>query len=306
MIKQSIKNYFKCLKYVFTPLGIIALGLALGLSVAIPGIMGAISDMCKRILDISGKTIDFDALIANIVTAVEALDWSDPLAALGTMFTKNWFYDTIINNINPIVGDIETYMKQIGAAVNDCIGQIIAYAVVVGIFVILAFLASCFLTKWMIRRDIARRTVKQFVISTLIGSVLAVLFLCLMIWLAFLWRYSVIITAIVAFLSVALYSLLNAYITYGRKNVPIKSVVNIKNASWLALSDLIIFAIAIVITVIITLITNLIVGLFVCIGLLIVTASVMGLTADAYVKGLADAKHNSESTDNAEQPIQNE
>lgn len=284
MIKQSILNYFKSLKYVFTPLGIIALGLAFGLSVAIPGIINAVSDMCKKVVDISGKAVDFDALMSNIVTAVRALDWSDTLSALQQILTKNWLYDNVVNYI----GDPEVYIKQIQAAVSDCVGQIILNAIAVGVFVVIAFLASCFLTKWMIRRDIAKRTLKQFIISTLIGSALAAILLCLMIWLAFLWRYSIIITAIAAFFAVALYSLFNAYLTYGRKKVPLKFIVNIKNASKLALSDLIMFAIAVAITVIVSLITNVIVGLFVCLGLLIVTASAMGVTSDAYVKALAD------------------
>ena len=40
MIKQGIINFFKKLKYFFTPLGALALGLIFGLSVAIPKFLG--------------------------------------------------------------------------------------------------------------------------------------------------------------------------------------------------------------------------------------------------------------------------
>lgn len=288
MIKQSIKNYFKCFKYVFTPLGIIALGAVCGLSIAIPQMIDAVSEMCKRILNISGKSIDFKVLFDNIVSAINALDWSDPATALGTMFGKQWFYNTIMNNLNPIVSDVQSYMSQIGAAVNDCIGQFIAYAAVVLIFVIIAFIASFFLTKWMIRKDIAKRSVKKFIISTLIGSVLSAAYASVTVWLGIIWHNSIYITVIVAFIMALLFSLLNAYITHGYKKVPLGSVVNVKNAAKLLLSDCIIFAIGIAISVLVALITNIIVGVFVAIGLIIVTVSVMEMTADSYVKELAE------------------
>ncbi|MCH5155586.1 MAG: hypothetical protein J1F69_03180 [Clostridiales bacterium] len=288
MIKQSVKNYSKCLKYVFTPLGIIALGLAFGLSIAIPLILGSISDMCKEIVEISGKSIDFEALMSNLVAAIEALDWSKPMEALKTVFTKKWFSDTVINNINPIVDDIEAYLAQVEKAIDVCINKVIGYAVIVGVFVVVAFIASYFLTKWMIRRDIAKRSIKQFVISTLIGSVLAAVFSAIGIWLVILWSNSIYITIIVAFLLSALYSLFSAYITHGHKKVPLKSIVNIKNVSKVVLSDLIIFAIGIAIILLVTVITNFVVGIFVAIGLLIVTVSVMEMTADAYVKDLVN------------------
>ena len=288
MIKQSVKNYFKCLKYVFTPLGIIALGLVCGLSIAIPQMIDAVSEMCKRIMDISGKSIDFKVLFDNIVSSINALDWSNPVAALGTMFGKQWFYDTIMNNLNQFVADIQSYMAQIGAAVNDCIYQFIVYSVVVVIFVIIAFIASYFLTKWMIRKDIAKRTIKKFIISTVIGSVLSAAYASATVWLGIKWHNSIYITVIVAFILTLLFSLLNSYFTHGYKKVPLKSVVNVKNAAKLLLSDCIIFAIGVVISVLIAVITNIIVGVFVAIGLVIVTVSVMGMTSDAYVKELAE------------------
>ncbi|MDE5593066.1 MAG: hypothetical protein K2I75_03945 [Clostridiales bacterium] len=288
MIKQSVKNYFKCFKYVFTPLGIIALGLVCGLSIAVPNIIAAISDTCKTIANISGKAINFKALFDNIVAAINALDWSDPATALSTMFSKQWFYDTIMSNLNPIVADVESYMAQIGAAVNECVNQIIVNCVVVVIFVVIAFIASYFLTKWMIRKDIAKRTIKKFIVSTLIGSVLSATVASVAIWLGIIWHNSIYISVIAAFVLALTFSLFNAYITHGYKIVPLKSVVNIKNAAKLLLSDCIIFVIGIAISVLIAVITNIIVGIFVAIGLISVTIAVMEMTAEAYVKELAD------------------
>ena len=42
MIKNGLKSFFKSLKYFFTPFGTLALGVILGLSVAIPLMSAAI------------------------------------------------------------------------------------------------------------------------------------------------------------------------------------------------------------------------------------------------------------------------
>ena len=300
MIKQSVKNYFKCLKYVFTPLGIIALGFVCGLSIAVPAIIDAVSDMCTRVMSIVGDAVDFELLFDNISASINALDWSDPAQALSTIFTKEWFNDTVVNNLVEIVGDVDVYIAQINVAISECVDTIILYAIVIAIFVVIAFIAGYFLTRRMIRGDIAKRSFKNFLIETAVGAVLWTACTSLCIWLAFLWKNSIYISVIVAFILACFVSLLNAYITYGRKKVPFKSVVNIKNIIKLIISNAIIFAIGIAITVLIALITNIIVGAFVAIGIIMVTVPVMELTSDSYVKALA--RDSEQPIDIPEQP----
>lgn len=287
MIKQNVVNYLKCLKYVFTPLGIIALGFVFGLSIAIPTVLDAISEMCKNISEISSKSVDFKALFDNISAAVSALDWSDPIQAIGTMFTKQWFNDTVINSLNEIISDVENYLAQITEAVNACISVIVVSVVVVAVLVLLAVIGGAFLTKWMIRKDIAKRTFKQFIVGTLIGSALSGAIAGLGVWLGILWNNSVYITVPVAFIGALFYSLFNSYFTYGYKKIRFSQVVNIKNVLKLAASDLIVFAIGVAITVLVSLIANIAIGVFVGLGLFIVTVSVMEMSSDSYIKELA-------------------
>lgn len=298
MIKQSIKNYFKCLKYVFTPLGIIALGLVCGLSIAIPEVIRAATDMCKKIMDMSGKSIDFEALFSNIVASIRALDWSDPFAATKTIFSKEWFSSAVLSDVNKIIGDAEEYIAQVTNEINIFIDTLKIYAIVVAVFVLVAFIAGFFLTKWMIRRDIAKRTIKKFIVSTLCGSVLSAACAGLGIWLSIAWSGGIYVTVVVAFLLATVFSLLNAYITYGYKKVAFNKIVNVKNIIKLILSDVIIFVFGIIIAIIISLITNIAVGVFVAIGLIAVTVSVMEMTADSYVKELTERSEQAPSSAN--------
>ena len=87
MIKQGIINFFKNLKYFFTPLGTLALGFIFGLSVLIPGVIASFSTLADSVQKIlSDTTIDFNALKDSAVSAVRALDWNDPSEAIKTIW----------------------------------------------------------------------------------------------------------------------------------------------------------------------------------------------------------------------------
>lgn len=75
MVKKAVKNYFVNLKYFFTPLGTLALGLIIGLSVFLPGAKTALSDLVASIQDIlSSAVIDVEHLEESLLDAVKSLD----------------------------------------------------------------------------------------------------------------------------------------------------------------------------------------------------------------------------------------
>ena len=79
MIKQGIINFFKNLKYFFTPLGALALGLIFGLSVLIPGIISSVSTLANDVqIILSDTTIDFSTFKESVLSAIQSLDWGNP------------------------------------------------------------------------------------------------------------------------------------------------------------------------------------------------------------------------------------
>ena len=96
MIKQGIVNFFKNLKYFFTPLGALSLGLIFGLSVLIPGIISSVSTLANEVESIlSDTTIDFSALKNSIISTVQSLDWNSPFDAIGTIINSDWLMNTL-------------------------------------------------------------------------------------------------------------------------------------------------------------------------------------------------------------------
>ncbi len=284
MIKQSLKNYFKCLKYIFTPLGVIALGLIIGLSILIPGVINAGSETVEKIIEISDKSIDLGVLFDGFTDAVKALDWSDIGAALSKMFSKEWLSAVFEDNINAFIGDVREYGAQISAAVATFIDSVIKYIVILCVFIAIGFVVGYFFTKWIIRRDIAKRRFGMFAVKAVTGGILTAAITALCMWLATLWSYSVYISAPISFLLAAFVILTEAYVVHGYKKIPFGKIVNIKNAAKLFLSDLIIFAFTVVFIILIMLITNTMVAIFVAIGFIDITLAVLDMNAESYVK----------------------
>ena len=73
MIRQGIVNFFKNLKYFFTPLGTIALGVVFGLSILIPGMIDATSKLVKDVKEVlAASAVDFPTLKEGVIAAVKA------------------------------------------------------------------------------------------------------------------------------------------------------------------------------------------------------------------------------------------
>lgn len=70
MIRKGIKNYFTNLRHFFSSLGAFALGVVLGVSVLIPGIVAAVQTLGETIADVTGSAdLDFHALLESVVDA---------------------------------------------------------------------------------------------------------------------------------------------------------------------------------------------------------------------------------------------
>lgn len=287
MIKQGIKNYFISLKYVFTPLGAFALGVVLGLSIFIPCIISAVSALCDDVVKIIGSTeADFDAMWAYIVSAVRALDWSNPLEAVNTVFSEKWLTDTLNGCLDSLLGGRVAFEEQIARAVNSCLSSILGGAAALIAFSVIGIVGGFWFTKWLIRRNIAKRSIWKFVLMSLADSVFSAAIIVITAWLAALWWASAFISAAVTVFIAGAYALVEAYFVHGKNKVTFKSVVNIKNLFKLLITNIAVFGIAFVITLLAVLI-NAIAGIFVGVAFVAIAFIVTGLNAEAYVKKLA-------------------
>ena len=284
MLKQSVTNYFKSLKYFFTPLGTMFLGIMLGLSIMFPGIVASSNTLIEGVKLLSQDVnLDFSVLLDSIWTSVKALDWKQPVESVNTLMSAEWINNTLTQSLNIILGtDFETFTMQIADLVNAFCQSVSNYITVFFVFWALGFIAGFALIRFLIRRNIAKRSLWKFILAYFCNSLFSAGMVVLGTFVYSLWKYSVIITITVSLLLCGIIALIQAYLLYGYKKIPYKSVVNIKNACSHTLANLIIFAISICFTLIAVTINKLM-GIFVGLSFIAIAIIVINLNAESFV-----------------------
>ena len=288
MILQGVKNFFMNLKYIFVPMGTVALGLVFGLSVLIPGALSSASVLVDSVAEIlEGTPLDLDALLSSVTDSAGELEWSDPVTAVQTMFSDDWLTAALTRAVGALVGDVGAYTSELGAAAGVFAGAMGSYLSTLVIFVFLGFLLGYFLLKIFIRRNMARRAFWKYLLISLTDSLITASLVAVSVYLLSLWQPSVFISTSVSLLLFGFISLLEAYIVHGLGKVEFKSVVNFKNILRLIATNLLIFAAAAAMVALLTALTNTFVGIFVGVSLLEIAFIVVGMNAEAYVKSFA-------------------
>lgn len=289
MIKQGIKNYLSSLKYFFTPLGTMFLGMMIGFSILLPGIAGAITELFDGIKELAlNVNLDFGTLIDNLWTAVRAIDWDNPVEAIQTLLSAEWINEILTQELQAILGtDFETFNVQITELVSNFTEAVSANLIVFFVFWALGFISGFFLVKFQVRKNIAKRSLWKLILATFINSILTTVFVIAAAVLFAIWGWSVFISTVLLILLLAIIALLEAYIIHGRGKIPLKKIVNLKNAGLYALTNIIILGISACLTVIACLINSLM-GLFVGLALTEIAVIVVNLNAEAYVKDLTE------------------
>lgn len=288
MILQGVKNFFMNLKYIFVPMGTVALGLVFGLSVLIPGALSSASVLVDSVAEIlEGTPLDWDALLSSVTDSAGELEWSDPVTAVQTMFSDDWLTAALSRAVGALVGDVGAYTSELGAAAGVFAGAMGSYLSTLVIFVFLGFLLGYFLLKIFIRRNMARRAFWKYLLISLTDSLITASLVAVSVYLLSLWQPSVFISTSVSLLLFGFISLLEAYIVHGLGKVEFRRVVNFKNILQLIATNLLIFAAAAAMVALLTALTNTFVGIFVGVSLLEIAFIVVGMNAEAYVKSFA-------------------
>lgn len=291
MVKQGIKNYLSSLKYFFTPLGTMFLGMMIGFSVFIPAVSSAVSALIKGVQQLAANVnLDFNTLLGIVWSDVTALDWNDPLGAIGTILSNSWLHGVFTDALQSVLGtDFETFSNEVVTLISDFIGAITVAAVAFFVCWIIGFIAGFFVVRFQIRKDIAKRTLWKIMLAGALNSVLTTAYVMAALILFSMWGWSAIISLILLILFTAMFALFEAWLIHGRRKVTLKSIVNAKNAGLYALTSVIIFAISIVITVIACCINGLM-GLFVGLAIVEIAIIVTDLNAESYVKSQVSAQ----------------
>lgn len=284
MLKKGIKNFFDCLKYFFTPLGTMFLGIMLGVSIFIPSAASAVNTLADNVTKLSQSvSLDIDLLWGNMWEAVMSLNWNDPINALQTLVSSDWINNVLTQTLTSILGtDFETFKTQIAQIIEMFCNSLVGCASAFFACWLLGFFAGLSLTRFLIRRNIAKRSIWKFILAYFLNSLLTTVYVFATLIVFSMWSYSIIFTVILALLLGGCIAMIQAYLLYAYKKLPFNQIVNVKNAGLLLLTNFIIFAVSICFTLIVLAI-NALMGLFVGLSLFAIATTVINLNAESYV-----------------------
>lgn len=291
IVKQGIKNYLINLKYAFSVLGTIFLGLLFGVVFLVSGFETQVNKASLEIEAITeNANVDINQFKNIIVDSVRELPWEDPTEAVKIMTSEEWLNGTLKAKLEEEISNYQAFAADIEKSIVSAIEGYNVYIAMFFVCLVLGIIGGYFLAKWLIRRNIARREILKFILQTIADSVIMVLMFVLLGWLYSLWKPSPIIAGLLLILLFGCLALFEAYLVHGYKKVKLKNIINFKNIVQLFLSYVIIYCLALAFTTIIFLITNALVGLFVAIPLLLIASIVISLSAEAYVKEYSKSK----------------
>lgn len=291
MIKSGLKNYGKSFKYFFVPLGALALGIVVALSIMVPMVWSAVKNFVHGAAAIVGShSPNWEGVKDTLVTAVRDLDWSHPQDIASTVFTKDYLLELLRSCARAAIGDVSVWEAEIEALSETFISEIEAAFVVGIVFIALGIFGAFFVTRILIRHDLAKRNLWRgslvALADTLINSTVVALGALLVVKVQNLAILSL-------FLMAVLYgtiSFFEAYLAQGYKKIPLKEVLHTKNVLKLILLALIEVAIMMAAIVIVFALTNVMIGTFVGFGIFVITQSCISLNAEAYIKNQVEEK----------------
>ena len=289
MILQGLKNFFVNLKYYFTPLGALAVGVVFGLAVLFPAITGAVAMLADNVSEVTGSVqLDFRALADAIAEAVGALDWTAPDAALSTALSEEWLTTTLNACIHALVPGADAYAEQISEAVAVAIAQIIGGVIIFIALSALGLAGGFVLTRFFVRRTMAKRSLGGAFLSALFDFAVTVIFAVIFVWLGSLWQPSIYISAVALTLLYSALALLKGYVIFARGRVKLQEIVNPKTIALLMLTNFLVFLTAFVMMAAAVGIAGQTVGVFLSIPLFFISVTVITLNAESWARSAAE------------------
>ena len=289
ILLSGVFHYLRSLKYFFTPIGTLAIAMVLGFSQLISGATAAISELSRRLTEISeAASIDLLPIRSRLTDVIGTLNWNQPTDALRTAFTTEWLKEAWEESIATCEGLTDTVRAEIGEAVSTCAAHLTDRMYLFVLLVWIGLAVGYLITRWQIRRILARRAFWKMLMIVAVNALINATVVAFCTWMLTRSGASAAISLLASLILWEFISLFEAYLVHGWKKVKFWKAVNLKAVGWLLLANLLIFLIALGIAWLISLMTNEMVGIFVGIATVEIAYIVSNLNAEAYVKELAE------------------
>lgn len=289
IFKLSFKNYFKGLKQVFTPIGIILIFGIIAFTILISGVSNAVQDMMKGVTaTIEGYSFDWNEISGEFYSYFRGLDWSAPEATIIQLTNQDFLvssFQTIIHDLYPTI-DID--VQTIATLAQECAVKILGHIIGFVLIFIAGIIIGYFVTRGFIRRDLAHRKWWQAILFSIIDAGILILAIYLTLKAFESFGSNGIFFVILILVGMLILSLFEGWLLHGVKHVKLHKVLNIKNVILLLLANIIIIGLGLGTVLLVSLANMIVLTAVLALAIVEVTQVVVTSNAESYVRFLSD------------------
>ena len=296
ILKQSLKNFLKGLKYVFTPIGILSVFIIIGFSIMIPSIVNAITTMFNNVAqEISSMSTDAPSVFTSLMLFIVNLNWSNPVTILSDLTNVDYITSALQTFLRDSFPGIDTHLAAIGGFIKICVGEIFKSLIIFVVIVLIGFILGYFVTRWLVRRDITHRKWYQAILF----SIIDVIILVGAVYLGFLsfmnFGNNGVWFVILILFVMGIFALFEGWLIHGVKKVKLSKILNVKNLLFLLLGNLIIIVLGAAVIVLVSLMKMIVLTAILALAIIEVTQVVITANAEGYVRYLSNDVYNKEA-----------
>lgn len=282
IIKNSIKNYIKSLKYFLPALSIILILLFIGLSKAFKQTYDDINKLLNM-LDNSNNQISFNTFRESIFDEFQTLDWSNFWTLIKELFSPQFLNNIITKVVILFIGE-DNYSSSIADETTSLVTTLSNGLILCILLFLIGIIISYFYISIHIKKDLnVKLPLKTIILITIINFIINATLVALITYLLGILPIGAVLAFIITiFINQAIF-LFDAYISRDYKTIKFREIFNLKNISSLVIGTIIISLLSSFLVYLSVLLTNQTFAFIFTIPLYIILINVIKLNAYNYV-----------------------
>ena len=282
IIKNSIKNYIKSLKYFLPALSIILILLFIGLSKAFKQAYDDINKLLNM-LDNSNNQISFNTFRESIFDEFQTLDWSNFWTLIKELFSPQFLNNLITKVVILLIGE-DNYSSSIADETTSLVTTLSNGLILCILLFLIGIIISYFYISIHIKKDLnVKLPLKTIILITIINFIINATLVALITYLLGILPIGAVLAFIITiFINQAIF-LFDAYISRDDKTIKFREIFNLKNISSLVIGTIIISLLSSFLIYLSVLLTNQSFAFIFTIPLYIILINVIKLNAYNYV-----------------------
>ena len=282
IIKNSIKNYIKSLKYFLPALSIILILLFIGLSKAFKQAYDDINKLLNM-LDNSNNQISFNTFRESIFDEFQTLNWSNFWTLIKELFSPQFLNNIITKVVILLIGE-DNYSSSIADETTSLVTTLSNGLILCILLFLIGIIISYFYISIHIKKDLnVKLPLKTIILITIINFIINATLVALITYLLGILPIGAALAFIITIFINQTIFLFDAYISRDDKTIKFREIFNLKNISSLVIGTIIISLLSSFLVYLSVLLTNQTFAFIFTIPLYIILINVIKLNAYNYV-----------------------